>query len=123
MADADLFMEGVEFVEGEVTLPRHLMDVMIDLEPGEVEMKPWAAELLQQRLESRGLIDPVAYCKPWGITQHATNLMPYKIVQTPDLVVILYRAGHSFSADFSRRSCTRRRSGAALVRLFDRPVG
>jgi hypothetical protein len=89
MADADLFMEGVEFVEGEVTLPRHLIDVMIDLEPGEVEMKPWAAELLQQRLDSRGLLDPVAYCKPWSITQHSANLLPYKIVQTPDLVVIL----------------------------------
>jgi len=89
LADADLFLEGVEFVEGEVTLPRHLMNVMIDLEPGEVEMQPWAAELVQQRIESRGLIDPVAYCKPWGITQHSPNALPYKIVQTSDLIVIL----------------------------------
>ena len=89
MADADLFLEGVEFVEGEVMLPRHMMNVMADVEPGEVEMKPWAAELVEQRLGSRGLVDPVAYCKPWGVTQHATNASPYKIVQTPDLIVIL----------------------------------
>jgi hypothetical protein len=100
MADADLFMEGVEFVEGEVMLPRHLIDVMIDLEPGEVEMEPWAAELLQQRLESRGLIDPVAYCKPWGVTQHIPNLLPYKIVQTPDLVVILFEQDTVFRQIF-----------------------
>jgi hypothetical protein len=99
-ADADLFMEGVEFIEGEVTLPRHLMDVMIDLEPGEVEMKPWAAELVEQRLASRGLVDPVAYCKPWGVTQQAANLSPYKIVQTPDLIVILYEQDTVFRQIF-----------------------
>jgi len=100
VADADLHMEGVAFVEGEVTLPRHLMDVMIDLEPGEVEKQPWAAELVQQRLDSRGLIDPVAFCKPWGITQHAVNLMPFKIVQTADLVVILYEQDTVFRQIF-----------------------
>jgi len=99
-ADADLHMAGVEFVEGEVTLPRHLMNVMIDLEPGEVEMKPWAAELVEQRLASRGLADPVAYCKPWSITQHAANLSPNKIVQTPDLVVILYEQDTVFRQIF-----------------------
>jgi hypothetical protein len=100
VADADLHMAGVEFVEGEVTLPRHLMNVMADLEPGEVEMKPWAEELVQQRLESRGLIDPVAYCKPWGITQQATNIFPYKIVQTSDLIVILYEQDTVFRQIF-----------------------
>jgi len=100
VADADLFLEGVEFVEGEVMLPRHMMNVMADLEPGEVEMKPWAEELLQQRLESRGLADPIAYCKPWGMTQHATNIFPYKIVQTPDLIVILYEQDTVFRQIF-----------------------
>ena len=100
MADADLNLEGVEFVEGEVMLPRHMMDVMADLDPGDVEMKPWAEELLQQRLESRGLADPVAYCKPWGITQHSTNASPYKIVQTSDLIVILYEQDTVFRQIF-----------------------
>ena len=89
MTVADLIPQGFELVEGELPLPRHLMDVMADLEPGAVEMKPWAAELVEERLASRGLVDPVAYCKPWGVTQHATNALPYKIVQTPDLIVIL----------------------------------
>ena len=89
IADADLIPQGFELVEGELPLPRHMIDVMADLEPGAVEMKPWAAELVEQRFGNRGLDDPVAYCKPWGITQHATNAAPYKIVQMSDLIVIL----------------------------------
>ena len=30
---------------GDLQIPRHLINVMADLEPGEVEMKPWVAEL------------------------------------------------------------------------------
>jgi len=89
MAVADLIPQGFELVEGELPLPRHLMNVMADLEPGEVEVRPWAEDLVEQRLASRGLDDPVAYCKPWGVTQHSVNASPYKIVQTSDLIVIL----------------------------------
>jgi hypothetical protein len=59
-AVADLVPQGFELVEGELPLPRHLMNVMMDLEPGTVEIKPWAAELVKQRGENRGLDDPVA---------------------------------------------------------------
>ena len=89
MPDTDPLPEGFELVEGNLPLSRHLIDVMADLEPGEVEMKPWAAALFEKRLASRGLDDPIAYCKPWGVTMLTTNILPYKIVQTPDLVVIL----------------------------------
>ena len=89
LPDVDPPPEGVVFVEGELPLPRHLMDITADLEPGEVEMMPWAAELFDQRLGSRGLHDPIAYCKPWGVTLLTANIIPYKIVQMPDLVIIL----------------------------------
>jgi hypothetical protein len=81
--------EGFELVEGNLPLPPHLIDVMADLEPGAVEMKPWAAELFEERLASQGLEDPIAYCKPWGVTMLSANILPYKIIQTPDLVLIL----------------------------------
>jgi len=89
LPDTDPTPTAFELVEGDLPMPRHLIDVMADLEPEEVEMKPWAAELYQQRLESRGLADPIAYCKPWGVTLLTANLLPYKIVQMPDLIVIL----------------------------------
>lgn len=91
LPDAGLLPEdgGFELVEGNTPLPLQLMDVMAELEEGTSEMHPWTAELLEQRLASQGLEDPIAYCKPWGVTMHAANLLPYKIVQTPDLILIL----------------------------------
>ena len=91
LADATLLPKdgGFELVEGDMPIPVQVMDVTAALEPGEVEMKPWAAKLLEERLASQGLDDPIAYCKPWGVTMHAANLLPYKIVQTPDLILIL----------------------------------
>lgn len=91
LPDASLLPEeaGFEMVEGNLPLPLHLIDVMGALEPGVTEMKPWAAKLYEERLASRGIADPIAYCKPWGVTLHAANILPYKIVQTPELVIIL----------------------------------
>ncbi len=89
LPDTDPPPEGFELVEGDLPIPRHLINVMADLEPEQVEMKPWAAELLEKRLGSRGLLDPIAYCKPWGVSLLTANLLPYKIVQMSDLIVIL----------------------------------
>ena len=91
LPDADLFPKdgGFELVEGNTPLPLPLMDVMAALEPGEAEMKPWAAKLFEERMASKGLADPIAYCKPWGVTTHIANMLPYKIVQTSDLILIL----------------------------------
>ncbi len=100
LPDTDPPMEGVEFVEGDLPLSRHLMDVMADLEPEEVEMAPWAAELFEQRLENRGLDYPPAHCKPTGVTIQNANVLPYKIVQTPILVVILNEENSVFRQIF-----------------------
>ncbi len=92
LADTDPPPEGVDFVEGDLQIPRHLINVMADLEPGEVEMKPWVAELWEQRIAGQFgqyLDSPLAYCKPWTVTHLTANILPYKIVQTPDLILIL----------------------------------
>lgn len=89
MPDADPPPEGVEFVEGYLPLPRHLIDITADLDPGEVDMMPWAAALLEQRLERADLDSTIANCKPWGVPLLTANIIPYKIVQMPDLVIIL----------------------------------
>ncbi len=72
MTVADVTPQGFELVEGELPLPRHLLSVMMDLEPGAVEMKPWAAELVEQRSGNRGLDDPETYSKPFSYTLTAT---------------------------------------------------
>lgn len=52
--------------------------------------KPWARELYQKRKESNAKENPDAYCLPMGLTQFHIHPQPRKIVQTKDLIVMLY---------------------------------
>ena len=53
-------------------------------------LRPWAAELLKQRKEQNSKDNPDAHCLPMGLMQFHEHPQPRKIVQTPDLIVILY---------------------------------
>ena len=63
-------------------------------------MQPWAAELLQKRLESGGIDDPVAHCKPSGLPILNAVPLPLKIVQAPSVVFILYEENAVFRQIF-----------------------
>jgi hypothetical protein len=87
-------------VEGDLELPRHFINVAADIPPEETPFLPWAAELFQQRLASGGVDDPVAHCKPSGLPELAAAPLPFKIVETPKLVVILYEENTVFRQIF-----------------------
>ena len=53
-------------------------------------LQPWAADLLKQRREQNSKDNPDAHCLPMGLMQFHEHPQPRKIVQTPDLIVILY---------------------------------
>lgn len=100
MPDADPVPEEITLIEVGQPLPRHMINITADLDPEDVELTPWAAELLDQRLDNRGLDSPIAYCKPTGVPYINAIVLPYKIVQTPDLVVILYEENTVFRQIF-----------------------
>lgn len=54
--------------------------------------QPWAAELRKQRLAQNNKDNPDAHCLPLGLMQLHTHPQPRKIMQTPELIVILYEA-------------------------------
>ena len=54
--------------------------------------QPWAAELRRQRMARNSADNPDAACLPLGHMQLHTHSQPRKIIQTPDLIVILYEA-------------------------------
>src|SRR5260370_28755626 len=60
---------------------------------GEFPIQPWAEELSKERTAG-GRDWPPAHCLPHGIPALAASavLAPFKIIQEPDLVVILYEA-------------------------------
>jgi hypothetical protein len=55
-------------------------------------MQPWAAELLKKRMADNMKDNPDAHCLPIGLTQLHMHPQPRKIIQTPDLIVIIYES-------------------------------
>jgi hypothetical protein len=73
----------------------YFQDLAKDLKPGEVAMQPWAKALQADREGHLHTDDLLVNCMPPGvprINMSAGNNMPhpFKIVQTPALVVLLY---------------------------------
>jgi len=52
--------------------------------------RPWAKALYQQRKESNAKDNPDAYCLPMGLMQFHIHPQPRKIIQTRDMMVVLY---------------------------------
>jgi hypothetical protein len=78
------------------------LNIAKDLPPDGVPFQPWAKKLYEHRLTTQGQEDPEGYCLPSGVPR--TNPYPWKIVQTPHLVVILYEGNiHSYRQIFLDR--------------------
>ncbi|HLG57173.1 MAG TPA: hypothetical protein VI485_17670 [Vicinamibacterales bacterium] len=58
-----------------------------------VEMLPWAQQVYKQRLQTYGHEDPVVGCLPEGPRAGIAGLEPLRILQTPNIVAILYESG------------------------------
>ena len=54
--------------------------------------QPWAAELRKQRMADNSKDNPDAACLPIGYMQSHTHSQPRKMIQLPELIVILYEA-------------------------------
>src|SRR5688500_16992773 len=54
--------------------------------------RPWAAELRKQRMDANSKDNPDAACLPLGYMQSHTHSQPRKMIQTAELIVILYEA-------------------------------
>jgi hypothetical protein len=67
----------------------HFMDLAVDLKPEEAPFQPWAKTLSEQRQANLHKDDPLALCMPPGVPRIDT-IAPFKIVQNPQLVIILY---------------------------------
>ena len=80
---------GIKGTNGE-PLPRFFISVTFDMKNDDVPFTPEAAAIFQRNLADNGKNDPGATCHPMGMPGIDMAPIPYKIVQTPGLVVILY---------------------------------
>lgn len=61
---------------------------------GGLPLTPWAADLKKKRMATDNKDNPDANCLPMGITQFHMQPQPRKIVQTPNLILIVYEANY-----------------------------
>jgi hypothetical protein len=104
-ADGKVDLSGV----WEPASVRHLLSIAADLKPQDVPLQPWAAQLLQERIETNGRDHPGARCLPSGIPEKLSVPDGVKIVQTPDATIFMWDSrtifrqvftdGRSFPAD------------------------
>ncbi|MEO8098695.1 MAG: hypothetical protein ABI811_13410 [Acidobacteriota bacterium] len=59
----------------------------------EVPMLPWAAAVYKEHKDNISKDDPEAQCLPPGVPRMSTTPYPWTIVQTPQLIVIVYEGG------------------------------
>ena len=70
-----------------------------DMKPGELPMTPWAEALFKDRQANHSKDDPETRCLPDGVAR--SDSYPFKIIQTPTLVLILYEGNvHSYRQIF-----------------------
>jgi hypothetical protein len=97
MADGKPDLSGVWQADGQT----YFFDLAAGLKDGDVVMLPWARAEQQRREANLHGDDPLARCMPHGVPRINTNgLFPFKIVQTPRLVVILYEQLNLFRQVF-----------------------
>jgi hypothetical protein len=100
MPDGEPLPPDVHSVEGDHPFPRSMINIAADLKPEEVPFQPWAAELFTRRSKAGRTASPMAYCKPTGVPWINSIPLPYKIVQTPQVIFILYEESTVFRQVF-----------------------
>jgi hypothetical protein len=63
-------------------------------------MQPWAAELKKKRMAENSKGNPDAWCLPMGLMQFHNHPQPRRIVQTKDLLLIIYEANYGLRTIF-----------------------
>lgn len=68
---------------------------------GGLPFQPWAAELREERIADNQKDNPDAHCLPMGFLQFHLHPQPRKIIQTPDVIVILYEGNYGVRQIFT----------------------
>ncbi len=66
----------------------------------EVPMQPWAAALYKERVANNAKDRPSTRCLPHSVTDFDAHHMPKKVIQNPELLVMLFESYHSFRQIF-----------------------
>jgi hypothetical protein len=79
---------------------RLFQDIAADMRAQDLPIQPWAAALAKQREQDMRKDDPYSHCLPPGVPRINSGNRPFKIIQTPGLIAILYETGFLFRQIF-----------------------
>ena len=82
--------------------PKFVRNLAVDLKPGEVRMQPWAEKLYNER--KTGALsgeEPDANCLPQGVPKIDAAPAPWKVMEFPGVIVILYEAFSGYRQIFT----------------------
>jgi len=87
-------------IEG-IVAPKYMINILQDLTLGDLPLQPEAAALYKQRAADLFKDNPLVRCLPAGVPRLNAYTHPYKIVQTPGLIVVLYESLTMFRQIFT----------------------
>jgi hypothetical protein len=79
----------------------YVANIAKDLKPEDVPYQPWAEKLYKDRRATDSRDDPTANCIVGGVPRSDLVGYPFKILQVPGLVAVLYEAVHSYRQIFT----------------------
>jgi hypothetical protein len=85
----DLLVPGDDIT----TFSRYFFNILADFKPEESPLRPEAAEIMRNRQKNRQT--PDERCLPVGVPRAELMGFPFKIVQTPGLIVMLFEGDNS----------------------------
>jgi hypothetical protein len=85
---------------GESARSKYFINVLADFKPGEEVLTPSAAAIFRERLQSGGNGYPGTHCLPDGVPHGDLLPQPFKIIQIPGEIVMLYEVETTFRQVF-----------------------
>jgi hypothetical protein len=77
------------------TFSKYFLNILADFKPEDAPLRPAAAQLLRQHGARMGIDNPDNRCAPMGVPRADLIGFPFKIIQTPDVTVMMYEADSS----------------------------
>jgi len=92
---------GGLFGLGESENSKYFRDILSDFKPGEEPLQPAAAEIFRKNSQTNGAGSPSLKCLPDGVPHADLLPEPFKIIQTPGVLVMLYEVEATFRQIFT----------------------
>jgi hypothetical protein len=77
------------------TFSKYLFNILADFKPEEEPIRPEAAEVFRQRAPNAGKDFPTGHCLPAGVPTSLMIPIPFKIIQTPGLIAMLFEGDNT----------------------------